>query len=36
LDTLAYTVHPSPETARAAFARERDRYIRWLESRVGE
>ncbi|ACZ40451.1 hypothetical protein [Sphaerobacter thermophilus] len=34
-DTLAYTVHLTPEAARATFARERDRYIRWLESRVG-
>lgn len=35
-DALAYTVHSTPEAARATFARERHRYIRWLESRVGE
>ncbi|MDI3340097.1 MAG: hypothetical protein QJR03_06150 [Sphaerobacter sp.] len=34
LDILAYSVHNSPERARTAFERERERYLRWLESRV--
>lgn len=34
--TLAYTVHTSPAQARATFERERARYIRWLESQLGE